>query len=146
MSCPWMCRSIHLNYRTVAFQVILNLVFFTQVCEICIQFCITNIKPEALQCVWTRVFKRSPHACTTFSFEKEHVGEDLKKSPFLKIWSPPLLCISRLRDTGHHLWFTGTIWPRFGVVRWGCEKEGSAETHVCKELLIYEVDYSFKMS
>lgn len=80
-------------------QMIPNRAFLTRLCEICLQFCITNTEPEALQYVWTRAFRLSPHACATSSFESEHVGEDLKKlSPFLKVWPPPHLpsaCVER---------------------------------------------------
>lgn len=88
------------------------------------------MKPEALQRVWTGVFRLSPHTCTTVSSEKEHVGEDLKKlSPVLKVWPPPLLCLSSLREAGQ-CWF-GMIWPGQSEVK---RRDGSgSETHAGKE-------------
>lgn len=105
MSC-----SLDVRVRPFQLQMILKLAFFTQLCEICLQFCLANTKPEALQFVWTRVFRLSPHACATSSFESEHVGEDLRKlSPFLKVWPPPPLCIRSLRGTARHLLFIGVL-------------------------------------
>lgn len=103
MSC-----SLDVRVRPFQLQMILKLAFCTQLCEICLQFCPANTKPEALQFVWTRVFRLSPHACATSSFESEHVGEDLRKlSPFLKVWPPSPLCIRSLRGTG--LLFLGVL-------------------------------------
>lgn len=105
MSC-----SLDVRVHPFKLQRIPNLAFFTRLCEICLQFCITNTEPEALQYVWTHAFRLSPHACATSSFESEHVGEDLKKlSPFLKVWPPPPLCMRSLRDTDRRLLFVSAL-------------------------------------